>query len=332
MRDLVPKATLTTDLRAHPAVRAWERLLPDRIEPEQIEALKGANKSAVCRLVGVGPDSSNVIAKRCLAASASVECLIYQDILPMLSMPALACYGMVDDEDPKFRWLFVEDAGLQPYQKSLPEHRALLAEWLAALHSLDLPEELAGRLPDRGPGHYFEVLESARALLHEQQANPFLKAADRSLLQSLINQCDDLVAHWGGVEQLCHAASYALVHGDLVCKNVRVRASEDGLAFVAFDWENAGFGVPAEDLAWFPDRTVNPDLEAYSAQVRTGNGSIARELSECGKVFRLLDSIHWAVSCLVWKPYDAWLAKPMAFLQVYRDRLEVALAERRWTS
>jgi aminoglycoside phosphotransferase (APT) family kinase protein len=330
MKALVPREILRSNLLDQPVVRAWSELSPERVEPEQLEILRRGHKSAIYRLREAGPGGSNVIAKHCSAANARLECTVHQDILPLLPLPALQFYGVVQDDDPSFGWLFLEDAGLQPYLQSLPQHRALLADWLAALHSLQLDEQVAGRLPDRGPGHYLKVLDSARGLLREQQANPFLKEADKSLLQSLIQQCNAIEALWSELEQLCHAAAPALVHGDLVSKNVRVKTSEDGLAFVAFDWENAGWGVPAEDLAWFPDRTVNPDLEAYSARVKTINGSIAHRLSECGKVFRLLDSVHWAASCLAWKPYEEWLAKPMSLLRVYRDRLEVVIADRRW--
>src|SRR6266567_6217528 len=57
----------------HRAVRAWATLKPPRVKPDAIETLRLKNKSAVYRLVGVGDDGSSVIAKRCRAATASVE-------------------------------------------------------------------------------------------------------------------------------------------------------------------------------------------------------------------------------------------------------------------
>src|SRR2546423_510573 len=161
MKDLIPKEILTRNLLEHPAVGAWSDLNPERVEPEQIETLRRASKSSIYRLQKAGPGGSNVIAKRCLAASASIECLVYQDVLPLLPLPALQCYGVVQDDEPEFRWLFLEDAGIQPYLKSLPAHRALLAEWLAAVHSLEFDKHVTERLPDRGPSHYLKVLGSA---------------------------------------------------------------------------------------------------------------------------------------------------------------------------
>jgi aminoglycoside phosphotransferase (APT) family kinase protein len=174
-----------------------------------------------------------------------------------------------------------------------------------------------------------KVLDAGRELLREHLANPFLKQEDLSLLQALIHQCSFLEAHWIELEELCLATPRALVHGDLVSKNVRVRgATSDELVFFAFDWENAGWGVPAADLASFPDRTVNPDLEVYGACFK--NGLSAKSLAECGRIFRLLESIRWAASCLALKPYDSWLARPIASLQVYRHRMAEAFAERQW--
>src|SRR5207249_9898481 len=44
--------------------------------------------------------------------------------------------------------------------------------------------------------------------------------------------------------------------------------SPDGLAFLVFDWENAGWGVPVTDLCQFTWRsTLSPDLSAYGASL-----------------------------------------------------------------
>jgi hypothetical protein len=331
MKYLVPKEILRDNLLDHPAVCAWSQLGPERIELEQIETLRRGNKSSIYRLRGVGANGSNVIAKRCLGEGALTERTIYQEMLVYLPLPALHCYGVVEDNDPDFRWLFVEDAGTQAYNPGMPEHRAVLAAWLAALHSVRVEESVSKRLPDRGPDHYLKVLRSARSGLREHLTNPFLEASDVSVLQAVIAQCDFLEAHWRPVEELCQTTPRALVHGDLVSKNVRVRPTANGLAFFAFDWENSGWGIPAADLACFPDRTVNPDLTVYSKRMNNKNPSAVHDLAACGKIFRLLDSIQWASLCLVPNAHDAWLSKPISCLQVYKIRLAEAFEERYWS-
>src|SRR5882724_10900500 len=57
------KSVPTTWLE-HPAIRAWNELYPERMEPQKIETLKKkAKRSAVYRLEGLGPQGSAVIAK-----------------------------------------------------------------------------------------------------------------------------------------------------------------------------------------------------------------------------------------------------------------------------
>jgi hypothetical protein len=101
---------LRNDLLEHPSVRAWSELGPRRVEPEQIEVLKGEKKSSVFRLAGVGPGNSAVIAKRCRQAIADVERAIYEDVLPDLPVTTPRYYGAVEEHDDAFSWLFLEDA------------------------------------------------------------------------------------------------------------------------------------------------------------------------------------------------------------------------------
>jgi hypothetical protein len=47
-------------------------------------------------------------------------------------------------------------------------------------------------------------------------------------------------------------------------------------------------------------------------------------VSECGRIFRLIDDISWATSWLVFDSY-AYLAKPMSYLKSYEPRFAKAL-------
>src|SRR5881296_3926597 len=106
--------TLPERLAEHRAVRAWAALDPDRVVPESIEVLKFKrleSKSAVYRLNGVAPDGSAIVAKLCLAVTATVERIIYEEFLPRLPLPALRYYGHVQGPGGESCWLFLEDAG-----------------------------------------------------------------------------------------------------------------------------------------------------------------------------------------------------------------------------
>jgi hypothetical protein len=60
-----------------------------------------------------------------------------------------------------------------------------------------------------------------------------------------------------------------LVHGDFAPKNIRLRLDGDELAVLAFDWEHAGLGPPAVDLAGAETSlSRGPALDIYLATIR----------------------------------------------------------------
>jgi hypothetical protein len=104
----------------HPAIRAWRKLEPESAEPAGIEVLKDdKSDGGVYRLDGAGPDGANVIAKRCESEAAGIEYFVYKEILPHLAVSALRCYASVVDDDDRFSWLFLEDAGNGEYSSDL---------------------------------------------------------------------------------------------------------------------------------------------------------------------------------------------------------------------
>src|SRR6266487_3633994 len=73
---------LPANLLDHRAVKAWRRIQPESFEPRNIEVLKlTKKKSAVYRLIGVGPNGSAVIAKRVRTETATVERTVYETVL-----------------------------------------------------------------------------------------------------------------------------------------------------------------------------------------------------------------------------------------------------------
>ena len=267
----IPTEILPENLREHRAVKAWSRLEPRCVGPEKIEILKLKTKTVVYRLVGLGPGGSAVIAKKCLARTGKVEQMIYQELLPRLPHPALRCYGYIPEPEGEFSWLFLEDAGAQKYSPANEEHRALAGRWLATVHGARVSADLQTLLPERGPGHYLRLLQTVRADLARHLVNPVLLANDVALLRSLTAKCEVIEAHWGELERCFGDWPRSIVHGDFVVKNLRVRPSGTNLALLVFDWEMAGWGVPASDLAQSLGRCTSPDLEAYRGFLQPGH-------------------------------------------------------------
>src|SRR5438093_3490433 len=125
---------LTEGVREHRAAQAWLQVQPDSRMPASLELLQRRRYSTVYRLNDVRQDGTSVIAKRCRTATARIERMIYQELLPLTGMPLLECYGMVQEPDGEFCWVFLEDARGAFYSPEIPQHRAMAGRWLAETH------------------------------------------------------------------------------------------------------------------------------------------------------------------------------------------------------
>ncbi|HEU0011070.1 MAG TPA: phosphotransferase [Verrucomicrobiae bacterium] len=328
LTEAIPRCLLD-----HRAVQAWSRLQPERVEPTGLELLKRKFKTAVYRMAGVGPAGAGVIAKRCRAVTATVERMIYEKFLAQLTLPALRLYGFVPEPDGEFCWLFLEDAGTDRYAPSSQAHRALVGRWLGAVHGTAFSEEWTQTLPQRGAGYYLGLVRRARAELTALAQHDVLVAEDLALLQKLASQCEGIEAHWEEAERCFEESPHGLVHGDLVIKNLRVRNGANPPALLIFDWEMAGWGVPATDLAQSVGRVASPDLEAYcealrQAQPQCGVRHVQR-LAHFGTLLRVIDKILWETIDPGGETYE-FLLKPLMILRRYEPQLAAALRLLDW--
>jgi hypothetical protein len=329
----VPKQTIAgvrqTDLAEHPAVGAWRKVVSGTGVPTSIMALQETEKSAVYRLEGVGFRGAPLIAKRCRPAIAAVERIVYEEVLPRLPMTALRYYGHA--EEGESCWLFLEDAGGVPFSISLEEHRVLASRWLALMHTTAIGVAPVARLPARGADYYLMQLRSARQRILCGLENPALGSDDRNVLEAVVAQCGILESRWSRVEECCELISRTLVHGDFRPKNVRVRAGNARSDLVAIDWETAGWGTPAADLASaraFPISLI--DIATYYSIARESwpaldVRSILRLIS-VGWIFRRLAAISWDSLSVT----SRWPQKAVASMRVYQAELAHAIGGARW--
>ena len=335
MSKYANKEVLPGNLLDHRAVKAWRRIKPECFEPQNIEVLKlKTRKSAVYRLTGAGSNGSAIIAKRCQAATASVERVVYEEFLPGLPLPALRCHGFVEEPGGEFCWLFLEDAGGQEYSPASAAHRALAGQWLASVHRAPFATGLQARLPDRGPAHYLQLLRSSRAALLEYAGNPVLSADEVALVRRFAACGDAIEAHWDEVEKSCGKLPRTLVHGDFVIKNLRVHAgATTGPALLVFDWEMAGWGVPATDLAQFVGRCASPELKVYCPAVRHDFPQLdlrdIQRLADYGNVLRMVDKVFWATVSMEGSSYE-FLVNPLSHLRSYEPEMVAALRAVNW--
>ena len=324
-----------SNLKTHPAVRAWCELYP-HAEPVSITPLRvRKRKSNVYRLEGVGQAGSAVIAKRCRTAVAQVERTVYEDILAGLPVPSLRYYGFVDEPDAAFGWLFMEEAGGADYSNLLPEHRARAGRWLGLLHAAAAGVGARGRLPDGGPARHLQRLRAVRETMRRHVDNPVLLPEDVGFIEGLTARLDDLAAHWNRLEEICHGVQPTLVHGDFNGRNIRLRTIHGDATLAVFDWEEAGWGVPAVDLAQqltvqSGQLSANPDVSSYWSAGREGWPDLSSEacwrLAYCGTVFRTLSAMSWIADDLA----NDWAHASLRDTRLYAAELEGALQRLDW--
>src|SRR5437667_217339 len=274
--------------------------------------------------------------ERCPKAVALVERAIYEEILPHAAVSSLHHYGFIEEPDSEYSWLFMEEATGADYSNLLPEHRALAARWLGLLHSSAAGAAATARLPDGSPGRYLDLLRATRELIHQPLDNPVLSPDDVVFIEEIRARLDDLAAHWSRVDAICSRMPQTLVHGDFSGKNMRLRSADGDTAVVVFDWEHAGWGVPAVDLAQLtvPSHrlSANPDISTYWSTVRERWPDVGleawRQLAYCGTVCRTLSALYWDAHNLT----NDWAQSFVRSMQTYVIELDGALEQLGWGS
>jgi aminoglycoside phosphotransferase (APT) family kinase protein len=331
-------------LDEHPATRAWRQLRPHGI-PSEIRVLKQRSKGMKTRgiywLAEAGPGGRAVLAKLSLRAAVEVEALIYGEFLRHLGVGTPAFHGTVDDEGPlPLSWLFMDYLSGDRYSSTSPSHRRLVGEWIAGLHEEAASVSRVARLPDRGMRHHLATLRRTRNAVVAHAGDPSLSRSEASGLRRLGAALSEIERGWDDVEAVCSEVPPTLVHGDLKRRNLRVGVLAGVPAVAVFDWETAGWGPPAVDLARSacsrPERRLNVCLDTYRS-ARSPGLTLTREEVErqaaAGTILRCLTAISWRALSLgpLWHDCDDHVrkqvlggrAETLALLEFYRVWLEL---------
>lgn len=285
--------------------------------PSSVVPLQEERRRAVYRLVGGAPNGKDVIAKRCSRTEADRERAVYQALTyrPGISVEL---YGSARS-DGKYVWLFLQDAAGREFRLGDPHDRAVAGRWLGELHvaGVDLPG--ARSLRGRGPDHFVEYLDAVPYRAALAATNPELGDADRDDIARTVEVCARVRSRWERVRSFCTNMPSTFVFGDFKNDNVRVVDGEHGPTLIAFDWNEAGWGVPALDVLTFGAHRVAPLLSRYLPIVRarwpelTGQRILA--LGTIGEIFRCAASLRWVLQRLE----SPWTDKPMALLRHHND-------------
>jgi phosphotransferase family enzyme len=287
--------------------------------------LEQRRKSATYRLVGAGPGGESIIAQRSNMAKALIERTVYEQVLPYLPVTSPRYYGC-REAGPRYAWLFLEDVGDMHYCHTNAEHLAIAGRWVGGMH-VAATRVAATRvatargLPTSGLPRYLEHLHAARRTIREHLSKPWFTAGDVALLESMVLALDDVERHWPCVEQACSGAPLTLVHGDFRPRNANVKNDGVRTELYPFDWELAGWGLPAADLTQI-------DLAAYWSVVRDSWPDVqfddVRRWAEVGSVFQLLAACDWESMRLAYE-YPPGRSRPLASFEQLRGQLANAV-------
>jgi hypothetical protein len=304
---------MSSELHDHPAVRAWRRAQPNASIPVRVERLTRGGSNAVFRFYHGADASRPTIAKQRWRAGAQTEHIVYEKVLPQLPIPPVRCLGYADDDDPARAWVFVEDVGGGPYQRADREHRVVAARWLAGAHAFCMTGFGRAVLPERGPEHYLQLLRAAATMIESHLRADQFQGDDRQILFAVACGLAELENRWHRLESWCGAMPRTLVHGDFVAKNCRIGGSAGSdVRLLVFDWETAGWGPPAVDLATnaLGDQGLSLHYTTYAREIRAiWDGFDAKELGHAirvGDALRVLAAIKWGAVSLShgWAPRD----------------------------
>lgn len=287
------RTILTSDLRTHPAIRAWEQATSLEAAPHCIHVYLERRRRALYWLPQVTARGASVFARRDVPSRTIIERAIYRDVLPHLPLTAPRYYGSwVDDVDG---WLFVEDVGANRYSATDPEHLALAGRWVGTLHVEGDQIAVARSLPGGGPARYLSHLRTARERITRSLALWPYASSETEQLTTILATCDAIETRWSRVEAAVDGAPSTLVHGDFRPKNGYLRRTDNGLSIFPIDWETAGWGPPAPDL-------TRIDLRAYWWTVRDAWPHVSFENIESwrriGRLLKDLAAVDWVSATL----------------------------------
>jgi len=270
----------------------------------------------------------NIIAKRCVTATARHERIVYETVLEKLELGVPRFRGLAEDSDDRYCWLFLDDAGNHKYSRSSTSHAALAAHWLAELHS-STDNVSVTDIPERGAVDFIERLKCGRARLTNFAETNDLDSGTHDFFAHTIELMNALESAWNEIESRCEHMPRVLTHGDFKLSNLRILDAEAGPRLIAMDWEMAAFGPVAIDMHGFNvgdfgSVTALPP-SAYLAVSRASwdrfDTHDVDSAALIGTVFRQLSSIEWESQ----KLHPRSIVKNLERFGVYRQRLTEAL-------
>ena len=98
------------------------------------------------------------------------------------------------------------------------------------------------------------------------------------LLTQIGRQCSIVSEKWGQLDDFCKTVPRTLIHGSFEANNMKIVEFEGHRSIILFDWERAGWGVPALDLTTFLGSPVDPGRVVAERNQSSSVRSLARSV------------------------------------------------------
>ena len=107
----------------------------------------------------------------------------------------------MEDEDSRFAWLILEDAGDKNCGPKIALHSRLAGKWLGSLHVSAMDLNVTSELVSQGYGEYGIRLGLAKQELESVLNKEALQPDDLRDLRDLMTVTDQLLARWSQLEE-----------------------------------------------------------------------------------------------------------------------------------
>lgn len=238
-----------------------------------------------------------LVAIKSLASRSDKESLLYFSILPDLGVECPALYGFIEDDDPRYNWILIEEVYQNLYEPNRLEHIQLLLDWVSNLHYTSakrLDRELIDcTIPQRSLDFYMKRLVLSTSLLEKIKVMDLSRTKVASTVFELLT-C--VGSNWHIIEAIFNSSPMSLQHGDLKLKNMGMSYNSQNVSTLkVFDWEHSCWSSIAIDLG-----TLSIDEASISRYICRTNIAwpqltidALRAIIGVGKILRGILSCYW---------------------------------------
>lgn len=316
-------------IECHPAVSGLIKLNLNKPIPDEIETLADKKKSNVLRLRWNKGDIKSMIAKGAPFKKLQLEIEIYTYILPKFPFSNLCAYGLIENAENDFSWMFLEDSPFESFNPESINHRMAGIQWLGTLHGYQLDKDLISKLPKKDTPYFTKIKKKTEFnITTSLDQRSFIKN-HRELLKSILHVLDRIMERWELIEATIAKMPFSLIHGDYIEENLTVNMKN--LELMAYDWEMAAWGLPIFDLGSpLVYEASKEELEAYLLALnnrKIRNPIDLKYYLHLGRILKLLVYIYWESLYL---DLD-WIEGSMKRFEQYKSILRDIFNKLQWS-